>query len=207
MTKLELPHPTGLLQAELQRAVDLVAFGLRAAETATATDLSIPGVRGHVTAAQDRALSIEEAQNEFRSWVLANGFRDCVEAIGPTLEWARKFCFIWTRPGDVTIREDGTISLGANITGEEWNRDIVEGARTFDFMGLPNKLNHLEHKYGFMLPPLCEHILTLNKARNCLSHRRGIVSQEDVNDPSGSSLRIMWRRLQLSIKTDEGESF
>jgi len=205
VAKLELPHPTGVLQAELQRAVDLVAFGLRAADTATPVDLSIPGVSSHVSPAQSRSLSIEEARAEFRSWILANGFRDCVEAIGPSLEWARKFCFIWTRPGDVTIQEDGTITLGAIISGEEWNKEIIEGAKKFDFMGLANKLSHLEQKYGFRPPSLHEHILTLNKARNCLSHRRGIVGEEDVNDPSGPFLRIVWRRLQFTVRTEQGE--
>lgn len=98
---LELPHPAGLLQLALQRAVDLVAFGLRASDDATPADLSIPGIFGHVSPAQNHALSVEDARAEFRSWVVANGFRECVEAMGPSLEWLRKTCFFWTRPGTI----------------------------------------------------------------------------------------------------------
>jgi hypothetical protein len=205
MAKLELPLPTGFLQSELQRAIDLVSFGLMAAENATMSELSIPGVRSHVTPAADKALGVEDARSEFQSWILANGIRDCVEAVGPTLEWARKFCFLWTQPGDVTIKEDGSMRLGAKIKGEDWNTEIVEGARKFDFMGLPNKLNHLKQKYDFDLPALSQYILTLNSARNCLSHRRGIVGHEDVNDPAASVFEIKWRRLEFRVKKNGKE--
>jgi hypothetical protein len=45
---LEFPHPAGYLQTALQRAVDLVAFGLRASEDAMPVELTIPGSFGHV---------------------------------------------------------------------------------------------------------------------------------------------------------------
>ena len=100
--RLELKLPTGVLQVALQHSIDLVAFGLKAADHAEPVDLKMPDSFGQVIAAQDRALDVESVRAEFRSWVLANGLRDCVETIGPTLEWARRFCFLWTREGPVT---------------------------------------------------------------------------------------------------------
>jgi len=205
MPKLKMPTATGYLQGELQKAIDLVAFGLQCAAIANPSDLSMPEQIFQITAAGNKVMNVEDARREFRSWVLANGLRDCVEAVGPTLEWARRFCFIWTQPGKVILKADGKLQLQAEIPTEDWNSEIVDGAKAFEWMGLPNKLDHLNQRYGFPIPELAQHILSLNKARNCFSHRRGIVSQVDVNDPSSNSLEIMWRRLQFSLKNDEGE--
>jgi hypothetical protein len=129
--KLEFPDPSGFLRSALQRSVDIVAFGLHASESAQPVDppLNIPGSFGQVSPAEDRALNVDQVRSEYHTWVLANGLRDCVEAIGPTLEWVRKTCFFWTRPGDITPLDQGKIRLSAQFSGEDWNTHIVKGAK------------------------------------------------------------------------------
>ncbi|MGI9101835.1 MAG: hypothetical protein ACR2IF_05255 [Terriglobales bacterium] len=200
---LELQMPAGVLQAALQRSRDLVAFALQAADHAKPVDLQIPGTFGQVNPARNRALDIEAARAEFRSWVLGNGLRDCVEAIGGTLEWARRFCFVWTRAGSVKPIEDGKFRLNMQFTGEEWNTIIIRGGAKFDRFPLPQKLEHLEETYGWQRPELSDRILSLNAVRNCLTHRDGIVGAADLKQSTDQGLSLRWRTLQPVARTGD----
>ena len=201
--QLELPSPSGHVQTQLQRSTELVAFGLRSGELLQSGSLDIPDSFGQVVSASDKALDFDSVRVEFRRWVLANGFRDCVEAIGETLEWLRKTCFIWSKTISATSADSGTTSLQAQMTGEDWNTHIVAGAVKFNRLSLPDKLEHLESTYGWRRPDLTSEVLSLNAARNCLVHRAGIVGPKDVKEPD-SGLSVTWRRMYISA--GEGEA-
>jgi len=204
MPKLELIDPTGFIQGELQKSIDLVSFGLQAAENLKVDSLTIPGVRFHLTPAQDRSMEVEETRAVFRAWVLGNGLRDCVDAFGPSLEWARKICFLWTREGEVSVNENGTLHLSAFITGKEWNEQLLREGAEFEFWPLRKKLGFLKESYGLNLPATSESILSISYARNCLTHRRGIVGTEDLRDNSAKKLVVHWKEMQLTAHGDEG---
>jgi hypothetical protein len=202
--QLELQSPSDHIQSQLQRAVDLVAFGLHAADQCSPQHFVIPGVFGQITPTRQMALSVDAARDEFRAWVLANGFRECVEGVGTALEWVRKACFLWTRQGEVRLRQDGHFSLNARFSGEEWNEHIVKGAPKFDRLPLPDKLAHLERAYSWIRPDTSEDVLSLNAARNCLAHRDGVVGQKDVSATNGG-LVIKWRTLHITVGQGETE--
>ena len=202
---LQLEIPLGFLQSALQRSRDLVAFGLHAAAHAEPVDLKMPDSFGQVFPAMNQALTVAEAREEFRNWVLANGLRDCVEAIGPMLEWVRKFCFLWTRPGTATPTSGEQFGLSASLSGEEWNTHIVQGAKKFDRLPLPDKLSHLESTYSWTRPKFSDHVLSLNAARNCLAHRDGVVGLADLKDPGDKELTVRWCTLQFSVSDGSGE--
>lgn len=156
MSKLELVDPTGLIQAELQKAIDLVSFGLHAAEELEIDSLEIPGVTFHLTPAQSKSMTVEEARDVFRVWVLGNGLRDCVDAIGPSLEWARRICFLWTRDGEVSVNDDGSLRLSAKIAGGEWNDQLIREGAEFEYWPLRKRLSFLEDSYGMTTPESAE---------------------------------------------------
>jgi len=174
-------------------------LGLQAADHLTIQELTIPGSFGQVTPARDRQLSIEEGKAFFRSWVLANGLRDCAEALGTTLEWARKHCVLWGQPGTVARTAEGALRLSAKFAGAVWNKEIVAGAAKFDRLPLPNKFQHLEDKYGVGRPELTDDILSLNAARNCLAHRRGVVGRQDLKSDADDALVVTWRKLEVRL--------
>lgn len=205
MPSLELKNPMGLIQSTLQRALELASFGLQSASLAKIESLEIPQLRTQLHIVQNPAIDIETLRNEFQSWVISNAIRDCIEAIGPSLEWARKICFLWTREGAVMPREDGSLHLEATIIGNDWNRNIVRYSKKFDRLPLPGKLHHLEEKYRLSPLPLSDEILSLNLARNCLSHRGGIVGQEDLRDRAEKGLLVKWKRLELTASGQKGE--
>lgn len=204
MPRFEFLSLMGEIQGAIQRSIDLVSFGLQAADRLEIESLEIPGVRFRVGPAQNLAMEIEQAREEFRTWVLSNGLRDCVDAIGPSLEWARKTCFLWTREGEVTELEEDKLRLSVQLSGEEWNVHMINEASVFDRLGLRKQLDHLQDKYHLPHPELSEAILSIRDARNCLTHRKGMVGPEDLKDGSEGGLLVKWIKLELQARGEEG---
>ena len=204
MPSLQLVDPTGFIQGELQKSIDLVSFGLQAAEKLEVDSLTIPGTLFHLTPARNKVMEVEEARGEFRVWVLGNGLRDCVDAIGPSLEWARKVCFIWTREGEVSVNEDGTLHLSARLTGKEWNEQLVREGAEFEFWPLRRKLAFLNESYGLRTPGVSDQVISISYARNCLTHRRGVVGPEDIRDNSTDGFVVHWKKMELTAHGEEG---
>jgi hypothetical protein len=201
---VELPSPTDLLRQSLQRSIDLVSFGLQAAQAANPSELSLPDSLAQLAPAQNRSMDVATARTEFTVWVLANGFRDIVEALGPSLEWARRICFLWTRPGPVALHPNGRVKLQPSITEEEWNSQVVDGAPRFDRLSLQDKITYLEQEYGFVRPALTDAIMSLNAARNCLTHRAGMVGPRDLKGPYDEGLLVKIRKLHITVKGNDG---
>lgn len=185
----------GLHQA-LQRAIDLVAFGLHAAGGATDPgptvhgSMKIPGVIANLTPARDAAMSFDTARDEFKRWVLACGLRDAVEGVSQTLEEARKVGVV--------------VSFGGEMTGADWNERVVGESARFDRRPLPDKINFLAALCGpSVMPAALEKVKTINKARNCLVHRQGIVGNRDCNASDG--LLVEWTKLDLVVPTAGGD--
>ena len=202
---LTLVTPTGHLGPILQRSRDLVAFGLNTAANAVPHDLPFPSLAFNVMPAKSAAMTVEEARAQFRTWILGNGLRECIDAIGPTLEWARRALFLWSGKGTATRNADGGISLTSQITGEDWNREIALGIAKFDRLSLPDKFDRLERQYGFARPDHTDDILSLNAARNCLVHRGGVVGGADVKSSPDGAMHVTWICPELWIVSPTGE--
>lgn len=192
---VNLSAAIGQLQRALQRSLDLTAFGLHAADQAAERDLNLPETFFHLSPAQNEALGFDAAKTEFRAWTVRNGLRDSIEAFSLYLDEVRTVCGIWSLGGDWA-------SGGVATTVGEWQARMVTEARKFHEMGLPHKLDFLEKEYGLGRPPFVDEILTINAARNCLVHRRGIVRRKDLNTPEG--LLVRWARLELIAESESG---
>ena len=69
---------------------------------------------------------------------------------------------------------------------------------------LPDKLAHLKTEHGMAVDSVLERqLLSINNARNCLVHRRGIISQRDLN--SDDTMRVEWRKLHIFLQNQDGE--
>ena len=138
----------------------------------------------------------------FRRWVLGNGMRECVEALGPVLEAARMEAVLWALPGALSRRPDGGYELQApDIDRVVWHKASVVDARSFDRLTLPNKMSRLETRYAVERPRFADDVLTLNVARNCLTHRGGVVGTEDL-DHGENYMTVKWRRWRMRTERD-----
>ena len=204
MPRLELLSPTGEIQKAIQRSLDLIAFGLQAAETDEINSLEMPGLSFQITPAGNLAMSPEDARIEFQSWVVTNGLRDCVDALGPSLEWARKICFLWSREGEIIELEDGNFRLSMEISGQAWNDFVVDLARDFEYWPLRKKIEYFSTEYKLPRFELAEDVLSINSARNCLTHRMGIVGPIDIANSEDDKLVVRWKKMEIRAQTKDG---
>ena len=69
-------------------------------------------------------------------------------------------------------------------------------------MGLSDKLAELKTRFSITTPKE-SYLHSINQARHCIAHRRGIVGTEDLND--GDKLRLRWWTIDLFAVTPSGE--
>lgn len=201
VSSLTLERAQDVLLVATQQAIETVSIGLRGL-TASGGDLTIPGSHVQVTAARSDNTPAESLEVH-RSAILAGGLRDCVDSLGVALVWAYRECVLWAQPGRITQRDDGTLSLAASITGKTWNREIIKGAVKFDRLVLPDKIVRLR-TLGLPPPAFTEQILSLNAARNCLTHRQGIVGPQDLRARDDPGLTVTWVTLEFVASGDAG---
>lgn len=133
----------------------------------------------------DDASLLAEYKEEFRDWVVANALRELHEGFTEYLEKLNQAC--------LTLG----CSLGA-YTPEECDRYH----KRFHKDGLPDKFKSLRQRFSVSTKQE-QGLLSLNDARNCLTHRRGIVGPEDFND--GDALHLRWRALEIYFVPKDGE--
>ncbi|MFC2012629.1 hypothetical protein ACFLVU_05815 [Chloroflexota bacterium] len=190
--KINLSALNAVLQRSIQRTIDIVSLGLISAEQITDTGaLKLPGAFFHVSPAANFHLDFESARTEFKKWALMGGIRDCIEAVNTFLESVHPICFLY--------------SVGSPLKGEVWNIGMNSKTRiNFHKRGLPSKIDFLVTEYAPILrPELTDEVISINKARNCMVHRNGIVSVLDKNSEDG--LLVRWRKIQFIAKGPNGQ--
>lgn len=193
--KINLAGLISELQRSVQRTINLVASGLETKQYVTGESMRLPDTSMGITLDKHLKWDREQAQKEYSKWVLINGFRDVTEGAGLFLESVHQILSYW----DLGIRMKGE----GPLTGDNWNEMIVKGGRSFHALGFPDKLDHLSKKHKLVLnKTLTSEVLSINATRNCLVHRRAIVSEKDSNCEDG--LKIRWMKLAIVIKNEDG---
>jgi hypothetical protein len=129
--------------------------------------------------------TLSQFKNEFKTWIEGNGFRELVESFLSFLDRVHEAAYM--------IKSSST---GIKVS------ELQERQITYEKQGLPNKLNLLNSEFA-IAPKHPEYIKSLNKARNCLTHRRGTVGVEDLID--GKCCIVKWLGADLFIETSSGE--
>lgn len=128
---------------------------------------------------------LKDYKDEFKNWVIGNSLRELHEGFTEYLEQLNQACltFGW-------------------VAGGFSNKDCDRFHKKFFRDGFPDKLETLRNR--FSVSTMHERgLVSLNAARNCLTHRRGIVSLEDANH--GAELRLSWRALEIYFIPAQGE--
>ena len=182
----------GELQFSLQTAINLLSISLRATPPESMDDLRLPQEVFATTFAQSARWSQAEALEKHQTWAIGNGLRDAVEGVSSFIESAHRVLSIWELAS----------TSGGRVTYREY-QEILDG-KAFHRLGLPDKLAHLKSEHGIAIDGTLERqVLSVNNARNCLVHRRGVVSQRDLN--TASSMLVEWRKLHVFLQDEDGE--
>ena len=123
-------------------------------------------------------------KESFAQWIISNGLREIIESFGLTLNSIYRACLLIDAKGQ------------ADVEGRNRDRAVK-----FEQLGEKRKLENLADEFG-ITSELADYIQLLNAARNCLTHRWGVVSQADCNEPGEFVLR--WRRLEYIAQTEGG---
>lgn len=170
----------------IQRTSIFMGLGVHAA--------SDPSIRSYDLSSQTKlkiapdtedASLLQEYKDEFQRWVIANGLRELHEAFVEYLEKLNQACL--------------TIDW---VAGRLTSHECDLRHKKFHKTGFPEKLKRLRE--DFDVQTLHEEgLLSLNSARNCLTHRRGVIGSLDVGNASGLCLR--WRTLEIYFVPADGE--
>ena len=189
---INLDGLVGKLNIQLQYLSDVLKFSNTAVDNVKEQNYNDYYAFAQLNTANNQKLSYDKAKTKFQEWCLRNGFRDSVETISVFLEECHLACSL------LDARENCQIKI------EDYNQIVSEKQKRFHKMNFPTKIEFLRKKFS-VSSSLEEHVLSLNKVRNCLVHRSGIVNQQNTN--SDNELIAKFREIQFLVlspdRTDE----
>jgi len=170
-----------------------VVLGLQAVESCPDGELHLDDVF-FSWEFNEPASSTPQTREQFKSWLLGVGLRDGIESLNIFIDEIRFIAGLIKRTlsDDLRVARAGS---AAAVLRDFRKEEIGRYAR----LGLPDKMENLFAEFGIKVP-LADAILSLQKARNCLTHRRGIVGAEDGNTENGG-LRVHFVVLE-TVHTD-----
>lgn len=127
--------------------------------------------------------TVNHLKEEFNIWIIANGFRELIETFSLFLDQVHYACTI--------------MALYKNKISEA---QFKKKQQQFIKQGFPNKLNLLHEHYS-VAPKNPNFLKSLNKTRNCLTHRQGIVASCDCNN---NLLSTSWVGMKFYIEEPNG---
>jgi len=122
-------------------------------------------------------------KRDFRAWILGNAFREIVMGLEVSLASAFAVCCLARQKSQQRVASK-------------------KEAREFNQAGVDRKLEILERDFGITIPDR-RYIASLNKARNCLSHRYGLVSRPDCTESAPEKLVLQFTRFEFVVTSDD----
>ena len=190
---LNFPAMQSKFNAALQRLLDSYAASVASLPLVDDVTYSSFAPSFVKIQAHNTRLSRDEAVAEAEQRQIRAVVRDAIDLTNPFLEECRLVSAMFRNTHDGKLRS------------EDYNRIINEEQKQFHQLGLPKKLEKMREDFGISVE-LEPHVLSINKARNCLVHRMGVVSKVDVDE--NEELAILWRTFELVASSpDKSEQF
>lgn len=171
----------------VRRAAVFLGLGLNAANNKNFKEYRLSNItKIDLVNANADDVAVEGFKAEFAIWLVGNGLRELMETFYVFLDRLFEAC--------VAFRMTKVVDRPCN--------DDKELLEKFRYAGLAEKLRLFGEEFQ-MEPTQASYLLSINKARNCLTHRRGIVGKEDIG--SSDALHLKWMGMEVFIKTPDGE--
>lgn len=137
---------------------------------------------------QHQGTKADARRHEFADWVFTNALRDVSEAFEVFLDYAH------------ARLQDGLILKGKD------RKSAVKEHNKYTRMACKAKSEVLVQIDPSLVVPYWAEFETITAFRNCVSHRRGIVHETDVNDPVQRALVLRWLGFDWGLILDDGSS-
>jgi hypothetical protein len=165
----------------LRRAYVFLGLGLNAAIDPTHVNYHLPSKFTLSFIPENQSYEqIKEFKEEFGRWIVANSLREVIESLAITLDRGHEVCL--------------AVAKRAGIKASPLS--------VFSRKGLVGKLVAWSKEFGIQTP-LEDHFSSVTTARNCFSHRRGVLGKEDCDAAGRFVLRYL--RPEFLIKAPSGE--
>lgn len=128
---------------------------------------------------------IGHIKEEFEKWIIVNGLRELVESFAIYLDRIHTACLLMATNKSAISAED------ANTFGVAFERK-----------GLEQKLSSLKNRFSVATDKEV-YLASINRARNCITHRNGRVGPKDVGEDN--IFHLKWWALDFYIETPNGE--
>jgi len=146
----------------------------------------MPGTGWSVSFSAAPPWSASDATEHYRTWLFAVGLRDVLEAFGTFLDE----CYdIASHIGLMRKQKDKGLLIGQDYFDHQ--ADTLKYRR----LGVEKKIAKLKTRLITLPADLEESVLSINRARNILTHHDGIVP-ETYLDTTGH-FQVTWKRLTL----------
>lgn len=177
----------------VNRAWLFMGMGVNCANNADSIDIDLPEAAYLRLLPEDLPEStLEEAKVEFGVWIVSNGLRELIDT----------FDVFLGRTYDAALTVE---SWNAAQTGRQTNQASPdERSRQFSWFGTAKRLAALDDQFGISTGFSAD-VVSIRKARNCLTHRLGMVGREDVNQ--AGELVVQWHTAELYGVNPDGTDF
>jgi hypothetical protein len=179
-------HIREIAHKGVRRAAVFLGLGLNAAYDKEFTDYRLSKITQIDIVPPDADdNTIAAFKKEFSFWIIGNGLRELVETFSIFLDRLHEACLVFkTSKGSYTQKQ------------------LREECTKFHYFGLSEKLATIKQEFA-LAPDNPDHLISINKARNCLTHRRGKVGVQDVG--ADNKLHLNWKGMDVFVKTPGGE--
>lgn len=190
---LQLQLNGAAVVAPVYRAVrntnEVLSFALDAIEKADL--LSVPPIPGGMigfSLGPPEPVDVVERKETYTNWLLSKAFQDLARAMNEALQEAYCYVEMFSWPG-------GRSTLG------ELQKKVDDLKTTANKKHFPELLQHVGDRLHTPLN-FSEEYASLQKVRNCLEHRGGVVSDRDVD--AAGKLRLRFPTFQIVIRKFDG---
>lgn len=121
----------------------------------------------------------------FEEWIIACGLRELTETFAIFLDGVHRSCLIMATHQKEIPPEEATKSGPA-----------------FEWKGIEEKLAKLKTCFGVETQKE-KYLVSINRVRNCFTHRRGLVGRPDVG--AEDCLRLQWWGMEMFIQTPNND--
>jgi hypothetical protein len=168
----------------IRRTTIFLGFGVNAARDEEFINYALPEKQFRFLPEKVSVEDIKGFKQNFEKWIIWNCLRELIESFGIYLDAIHQSCLlIATNKGRVTEKD-------ANSWGP-----------AFEHKGVEDKLRLLRSRFNISTKNE-RYFVTINQARNCITHRQGRIGKEDLK--GSASFRPTWRAFDFIIKTPDG---
>jgi hypothetical protein len=186
MKRIDIAPYLGIAQTAILRTSVFLGLGVNAARNPDFNNYSLNRDSAiHIAPDNVDASTLASYKQEFERWVVASGFRELIETFAVFVDSIHDLC-----------------SAMAVYTGRQSPDKSAAVARRFRSKGIKEKLDILRKDYGFTVDT-SECLCTINQARNCMAHRRGIVGPKDCF--SRDAIEVRWYRIEFYCDEPDGK--